>query len=415
MRLNRITKRVSVAAVALAAACSTIVEPAPEHAQVPKLTVLPRALSAAEQTLVSSANDFSFALFRQVVAANKDSNIFISPLSASMALGMTMNGASGTTHDQMRTALAFGTSTDSVINESYNGLIGLLRGLDPTVDVRIANSIWYERTLPVNQTFIDDSKRWFDAKVSALDFAQPSSATTINDWVSTATSGKIPRIIDDIRSDQVMFLINAIYYKGNWRDKFDAAQTKDTVFFGVSGNQPMRLMHRHGALNFLFTQQFAAVDLPYGNSAFSMTVLLPNQGTSIDQLASSLQSGAWASWMSGFHEITTDVWLPKLKLEWERTLNDDLKTLGLRDAFEPNAADFTRMSPAGRGLYIDKVKQKTYVDINEEGTEAAAVTSVGISTVSLPPSLRVDRPYIFVIRERLSGTIMFMGKIVRMP
>jgi serpin B len=212
-----------------------------------------------------------------------------------------------------------------------------------------------------------------------------------------------------------MFLINAIYFKGNWRDKFDAAQTKDTLFFGVSGNQPMRLMHRHGALSFLFTPQFSAVDLPYGSGAFTMTVLLPNQGTSIDQVASSLQSGAWASWMSGFHEITTDVWLPKLKLEWERTLNDDLKALGLRDAFVRDVADFTRMSPAGHGLYIDKVKQKTYVDINEEGTEAAAVTSVGIVATSLPPSLRVDRPYIFVIRERLSGTIVFMGKIVRMP
>ncbi|MEP7001792.1 MAG: serpin family protein [bacterium] len=415
MRLTTITKRLSITAVALAASCSTIIEPVPEQAQAPKLTALPRALSAAEQRLVSSANDFSFALFRQVASANKDSNVFISPLSASMALGMTMNGASGTTHDQMRTALAFGTSTDSVINESYNGLIGLLRGLDATVDVRVANSIWYEKTFPFNQTFVDDSKRWFDAKVSALDFAQPSSVTTINDWVSTATSGKIPQIIDKISPDQVMLLINAIYFKGNWRDKFDAAQTKDTLFFGVSGNQPMRLMHRHGVLSFLFTPQFAAVDLPYGNGAFTMTVLLPNQGTSLDQLVSSLQSGAWTSWMSGFHEISTDIWLPKLKLEWERTLNGDLKALGLRDAFDPNVADFTRMSPAGRGLYIDKVKQKTYVDINEEGTEAAAVTSVGISVTSLPPSLRVDRPYIFVIRERLSGTIVFMGKIVRMP
>jgi serpin B len=213
-----------------------------------------------------------------------------------------------------------------------------------------------------------------------------------------------------------MFLINAIYFKGSWRDKFDPAETKDDTFHGIAGDQPVKLMHRHGKLSFAFNTQFTAADLPYGNSTYSMTVLLPNPGTTIDQLAASLQSGAWTSWIGQFHEMSTDIWLPKLKLEWQRDLNDDLKAMGMRDAFIPDGADFTRMSSTqGRHLFIDKVKQKTYVDINEEGTEAAAVTSVGISLTSLPPQLRVDRPYIFVIRERLSGTILFMGKIVRMP
>ena len=413
--LSSFPRTVALSALAFAIACSSSTEPGAGGTQTPPLDALPRSLTTAELKLVASANDFSFALFRQTVAASKDSNVFESPLSASMALGMTLNGATGSTYEQMRSVLAFGTAPDADINASYKSVIALLRGLDPTVDFRIANSIWYRNDFPFNQTFLDAGKTWFDAQVSALDFAKPSAVTTINDWVSTATAGKIPKIIDGIDDAQVMLLINAIYFKGSWRDKFDPAETKDDVFHGIAGDRPVRLMHRHGKLSFLSTTTFMAVDLPYGNNAYSMTVMLPQPGTSVDQLASSLQSGTWSTWMSQFRDLTTDVWLPRLKLEWERTLNDDLKALGMRDAFTASVADFTRMSPRGRELYIDRVKQRTYVDINEEGTEAAAVTSVGISVVSLPPSLRADRPFIFVIRERLSGTILFMGKIVRMP
>ncbi len=411
-----IKRTVAAASLALVvAACSSSTAPSPGSQAAP-VDKLPRQLTAGEQTIVSAANDFSFGLFRQIAAAKKDSNAFTSPLSASMALGMTMNGASGATYTQMKSTLGFGSTTDADINASYKSLIALLRGLDPTVDFRIANSIWYRSGFPFEQPFLDVSKSAFDATVTGLDFSSPSAVTAINDWVSTATAAKIPKIIDKIDGDQVMFLINAIYFKGSWRDKFDPAETKDDTFHGIAGDQPMKLMHRHGKLSFAFTTQFAAADMPYGNSAYSMTVLLPNPGTTIDQLAASLQSSTWTTWMGQFHEMTTDIWMPKLKLEWQRELNDDLKAMGMRDAFIPDGADFTRMSSTqGRHLYIDKVKQKTYVDINEEGTEAAAVTSVGISVTSLPPSLRVDRPFIFVIRERLSGTILFMGKIVRMP
>jgi serpin B len=409
---------VAAAVLALAAGCQTILEPAPPPgSQIPELQTLPRSLSAAEQSLISSSNSFSFALFRQVVAASKDSNVFASPLSADMALGMTMGGAAGATYDQMRATLGFGTASDADINLSYQGLLALLTTIDPTSDIRVANSIWYRNGFPFNQSFLDASKANFNASVKGLDFAQPAAVTSINDWVSTATSGKILTIIDKISADQVMFLINAIYFKGNWRDRFDAAETKDDVFHGVVGNQPMRLMHRHGTLRLLSRSDLTAVDLPYGNGAYSMTVLLPATTSSVDQVAATLTPDAWNALVGQLHEVTSDLWMPKLKLEWERTLNGDLKALGMRDAFIPDGADFTRMSPRGLNLYIDKVKQKTYVDINEEGTEAAAVTAVGITTTAaiINPQFRADHPFIFVIRERLTGTIMFMGKIVRMP
>jgi len=412
MSLNR---SVAAATLALIAGCSSATDPSSKGSQSAPLENLPRQLSASEQSLVSAANDFSFGLFRQIAAAKKDSNAFTSPLSASMALGMTMNGAAGSTYTQMRSALAFGNATDADINASYKSLITLLRGLDPSVDFRIANSIWYRTGFPFNQSFLDVTKSAFDATVTGLDFASPAAVTTINDWVSTATAAKIPTIIDRIDGDQVMFLINAIYFKASWREKFNVAETKDDVFHGISGDQPMKLMHRFGQVSVLYTPQVTVVDLPYGNSAYSMTILLPNQGT-IDQLAASLQAGTWTTWMGQLHELSTDISMPRLKLEWQRDLNSDLIAMGMRDAFVPGEADFTRMSTSmGRGLYIDRVKQKTYVDINEEGTEAAAVTSVGIRTVSAPAPIRVDRPFIFAIRERLSGTIMFMGKIVRMP
>ena len=401
-------------AVLAATACggSTAVEP---RTQPVVIDALPRALSASEQKLVNAANDFSFSLFRQLSAAQKDSNVFTSPLSASMALGMTMNGAAGPTLSQMQSTLGFANASEAEINDGYKSLISLLRGLDASVDFRIANSIWYRNGFPVNQTFVDASRNFFDAQVTALDFSSPSSVTTINNWVSTATAAKIPRILDAIESDQVMFLINAIYFKGSWRDKFDRAETTDASFHGIAGDQPMKLMHRNGKTRMLYATDYAAVDLPYGNSAFTMSVVLPHAGVNVNTVAASLTATSWATLAAQFRESSGDVYLPRFKLEWERTLNDDVKSLGMRDAFIPDGADFTRMSPLGKMLYISVVKQKTYVDVNEEGTEAAAVTNVGISATSAPPSFRVDRPFIFVIRERLSGTIVFMGKIVRMP
>jgi serpin B len=332
-----------------------------------------------------------------------------------MALGMAMNGAAGTTYDQMRTTLGFGASSDQEIDESYKSLITLLRGLDPEVDVRIANSIWYSAGFPFTQSFLDAGRNWFDAQVTPLDFASPTAPTTINDWVSTATAGKIPKILDRIEDGQVMFLINAIYFKGSWREKFDPAQTQDAQFHGVAGNQPMKLMHRHGTVASLYTPDFAAVDLPYGNSAYTMTVVLPHEGKSVDAVAASLRATDWATWMSQLHQGELDVYIPRFKLEWERMLIPDLQALGIRDAFVDSGADFTRMSPLGHDLFISVVKQKTYVDVNEEGTEAAAVTNVGITVTSAPVPFRVDRPFVFVIRERLTGTVMFMGKIVKMP
>ena len=399
-----------------AAACSSATAPGDEKGKpAAALEALPRPLTASESKIIGAANDFSFSLFRRLSAAQQDSNVFTSPLSASMALGMAMNGASGATYDQMKSALAFGSAAEPEINGGYKSLIGLLRGLDPAVDFRIANSIWSRTGFVVTPSFLDAVRTSFDAQATTLDFSSPTAPKTINDWVSGATAGKIPTIIDRIEPDQVMFLINAIYFKGSWREKFDPAETRDAQFRGVAGSRPVRLMHRNGKMGVLYTPDFVAVDLPYGNSAFSMTALLPAEGRSVDALAASLQGSTWSGWVSQLREGEVDLYFPRFKLEWERMLIPDLQSLGMRDAFMDGGADFSRLSPPPANLYISVVKQKTYVDVNEEGTEAAAVTNVGITLTSAPASVRFDRPFLFMIRERLSGTVIFMGKIVTMP
>ena len=408
--------RAAFLTLALAAACGGASTEPGQGTQPTTLGALPRSLSVGEQKVIGAANDFSFALFKQLSAAQKDSNVFTSPLSASMALGMTMNGAATTTYDQMRATLGFGTAAESDVNQGYKSLIALLRGLDASVDVRVANSIWYRTGFPFNQSFLDAGRTYFDAQVGALDFTSASAVSTINAWVSTATAAKIPTIIDRIDSDQVMFLINAIYFKGSWRDKFDVAQTRDAPFHAVGGDQTVKLMHRNAKMRYFSATDYEVVDLPYGNSAYTMSVVLPRAGKSVETVAASLTPAAWSAATSGFHEALVDLYLPRFKLEWERALNDDLKALGMRQAFVAGGADFTRMSTSrGTDLYISIVKQKTYVDVNEEGTEAAAVTNVGIGVTSAPVPVvfRVDRPFVFVIRERLTGTVMFMGKIVK--
>jgi len=406
---------VATLGIALAVACSGTTEPRPEPS--PVLEALPRALSAGEQKIIAANNDFSFSLFRQLGAAESDSNVFVSPLSASMALGMAMTGASGTTFDEMRATLGFGAASESEIDQGYKSLITLLRGLDPGVDFRIANSIWTREGFPVTPAFLDAGRTWFDAQAASLDFASPNAVKSINDWVSTATAGKIPTILDQIKSDEVMFLINAIYFKGSWRAKFDPALTIDAPFHGNAGDQPMKLMHREGTIRYMQTPAFSAVDLPYGNSAYSMSVLLPNVGQSVDAVLASLRTDTWSAWTTQFQDAELDLHLPRLALTWERMLIPDLQALGMRAAFQAGGADFSRISPLGDRLFISTVKQKTYVNVNEEGTEAAAVTNVGISLTSAPlrTQFRVDRPYVFVIRERLSGTILFLGAIRRMP
>jgi serine protease inhibitor len=406
-----------LALVGLVAACH---DPNAPSGAAPRITALPRALTNGEQAVIGASNAFGFGLLRELDRTRADSNIFMSPLSASMALGMTMNGAAGQTFDEMRAALAFGTRPAAEINASYRSLIDMLRALDPTVDFRIANSIWYRAGFPFEQTFLDESRQFFDARVSGLDFASSNAVPSINDWVRQSTNGKIDKIVDGpIPNDVVMYLINAIYFNGSWTTRFDRNQTRTEQFHTIGGTTaPIAMMRRTDTIRVAETADAQVVDLPYGGGAYTMAILLPKEGKSLRDVVATLTADVWQAAVTGATARSVELQMPKFTLRWEALLNDPLQALGMRQAFQGDVADFTRMSrDAGNRLYISKVKQKAFVDVHEEGTEAAAVTSVEIRVTCAcgPQVIRIDRPFVFAIRERLSGTILFLGKIVRPP
>ena len=397
------------------AACAH--DPAEPRAEAP-LTALPRALTQDERALVDGSSAFAFGLLREVASrVPADSNLFISPLSVSMALGMTTNGTAGETQAQLRRALGYGDMTLDEANAAYRELIALLRGIDRGVDFRIANSIWARQGVPARPEVLERTRPSFGAEARTLDFGAPSSVTTINSWVKGATNGKIAKIVDGIPPDMVMYLINAIYFNGSWRSRFDAARTAPATFTTATGaTQTGPAMRQTHDFAFRRGDGFRAVDLPYGRGAFTMTVLLPDAGRSLADLLAGLDAAAWAD-ISAFRDTAeVALQLPKFRLEDEHELTAPLKALGITDAFDAGRADFSLLSPQG-GLEISEVKHKTFVDVHEEGTEAAAVTSVGIVLTSAPQveSFVVDRPFLFVLRERFSGAILFIGRMGKLP
>lgn len=402
--------RVGLAAAAalVLSACTGSSEPA-----TGPLGSLPRELSAAEQAVVEAGNRFAFDLFRQVGATDENGNVFLSPVSASMALGMAMNGARGETLDEMRETLGYGALELQQINTSYRDLTRLLVQLDPDVDMRVANSLWYHQGFPFEESFFQVAREYFSARVEPVRMVQ-EDVGTINDWVSEATAGRIPTIVEQISADEVMFLINAVYFKGAWSEPFDPSMTRDEPFHLESGGTRMvPMMKASGTQRYTRGDTYEAVDLPYGNEAFSATFVLPTEGLSVDELVASLDEQQWSTLVRGLQESRLDLAVPRFRLEYEQELSEALQALGMQRAFVRGGADFSGMSAShGEELYLSSVLQKTFVEVNEEGTEAAAATSVGVSVTSLPPTLRIDRPFLFAIRENFSGAILFIGKIV---
>ena len=372
-------------------------------------------LTALEKSIVSSDNSFGFKLFAQINGSEQNKNVFISPFSVSMAFGMLLNGANGSTLDSLEQALGDAGMSLSDINNAYKNVSALLTTLDAHVTFQNANSIWYRDGFPVLSNFLNVNKNYFDAEADSLDFTLSSAAQTINNWVNTKTNGKIPTIINgSIPPDIVMYLINAIYFKGTWTYKFDTSGTKDVPFTCADGSlTTCKLMSQEDTYAYYADNSLQAIDLPYGDRSFSMTVILPANGNSIDQFASGLTQAQWNTIINKLDSAKVDLYLPKFTLNYSKSLKDALIALGMGIAFDPLRADLSHIS-SKVGLFVSDVLHKTYVDVDEEGTEAAAVTaiSIGATVVIDKTVMRVDHPFIFAIREHQSGTILFIGKIV---
>jgi serine protease inhibitor len=366
--------------------------------------------------LIESDNNFGLDFFQKVSTVNTTENIMVSPLSVALALGMTYNGAEGTTKDAMKEALKLGSLTDEEINASYKSIIDQLLKLDPKVILSIANSIWYKLNFQVQNEFIDLNKEYYYAEVNELDFTLPDAKDIINGWVNEKTKGLIPAIIDNIPAEAVMYLINAIYFKGVWMYEFDPDDTREQDFYPEDGmTQKVDMMQMEGDLLFTSNDLFDAISLPYGDGQFNMFIMLPNGENTTGDIVAELNNDNWNTWINSLGTQQVVVKLPKFKFEFFRLLNDDLSSMGMGIAFDPDNADFSGINPDNE-LYISRVLHKTFIEVNEEGTEAAAVTAVEIGYTSIGPEpiiryFTADHPFLFAIRENSSGTILFMGRV----
>ena len=368
--------------------------------------------------VVSANTRFGFDLFNEIRQTEQDKNIFISPLSISIALAMTLNGASGETEQAMTNTLQLQGLDSESINIGYAALRGALQTSDPKVTLTIANSLWARQDVPFKQGFLQRNTQFFGAQVSTLDFMDPNTLTTINQWVNTNTNGKIQKILDEINQDLVLFLINAIYFKGTWQTEFDPARTRDGTFHLATGSEKqVPMMTRSGDYPYYenYNAMFQAISLPYGDGRMSMYIFLPYRESDLNTFLDGLNTENWENWVSQFREQEVFLSMPKFKLEYEKMLNNPLQSLGMKIAFAPGRADFSRMADLetlGKNLYIGEVLHKAVVEVNEEGAEAAAVTSIGIRATSAPPAFMANRPFFFAIRDNETKTVLFMGTVV---
>ena len=381
---------------------------------------LPRALSSGELHLIAAGNAFAVKLLGRVHAVSPDSTAFLSPLSAAMALGMTMNGAAGATLEQMRSTLGFGSLPLSEVNASYEALIELLLTLDPKVDFRLANALFHRTGFQMEPPFLGTAQNTFGAEVRGLNFSDPMAPEVMNSWVRNATGGRIDGIVEPpIDPLTLAFLMNAVYFKGDWTREFDAKKIRLADFHLRDGStRPVQLMEATDTLPYREGEGWVAAEVPYGGGAWVMTVAVPTAGNGLEAVTSSLAPilDPEAEWK----EEPVALYLPRFELEWERVLNQDLVALEMVDAFDPGRADFTPMYARALEdqLHVTKVKQKTFLKVDEKGTEAAAVTSVEVGITCACPAgrqVRADRPFLLAIRERLSGTVLFAGLIVEAP
>lgn len=372
--------------------------------------------SSVNPQLVSANTRFGFKLFSALTNQQPNQNVFVSPSSVAIALAMVYNGASGETQRDMARAMEIQGMNLQVLNQANADLKALLENPDPKVQLSIANSLWARQGVPFKPEFIQRNQQFYQAKLTELNFADPRAVSTINGWVNQSTRGKITEIVDQLSADDVMVLINAIYFKGNWSRQFDKQQTKTEPFYlanGSSKNHP--LMTQRSEYRYLDHSLFQGVMLPYGEGRrMSMVVLLPKKNSTLNELERNLTAENWDQWMNQFRNRQGSIQIPRFKLEYKAELTRILAQLGMGNAFT-RQANFSGISPVP--TQIDQVNHKTFVEVNEEGTEAAAVTSIGIrATAAIPMDepfqMKVDRPFFCAIRDNQTGSVLFMGAIV---
>jgi serpin B len=369
-----------------------------------------------QKELIDSANRFAFNLFTPILNDAKGSeNIMISPFSISSALSMTLNGAANETFEAMRKALRLEGKTIDQINSTYLKLMTDMVSIDKRVVVEIANSVWVEKKLVVKQPFIIDLKKWYIAEARDIDVTDPKAVDIVNGWIAEKTHDKITDMLDRLDPGLAMLLINAVYFNGKWRYQFDKKDTKDAPFYvNPSVSKSVPIMHLTENLKVIKKNNLTIAEIPYGQGNYTMVVVLPDVNVTTSEAAKVLTPSSWQEWMNLLSDNThkVELGMPRFKYMYKRNLNDDLINLGMEIAFTGNA-DFSKISDTG--LMISRVLHQTFIETNEEGTEAAAATVVEMVYGSANPSsvekVTLDHPFIYFIRESTTGTIIFMGRV----
>jgi len=366
---------------------------------------------------VQALNGFAFDLFRDVSARERgNANVFLSPVSAAFALSMTMNGAEGETLDGMLRALRTDGLTVEDVNRSHRALADVLLHSGDGVRLDLANSLWTDESKEFLAPFLDANRTYYDAEAASVDLQSDAAVERINGWVNERTEGKIEKLLDEPLSDNaILLLMNAIYFDAVWASPFPEDSTAPHPFRAEDGTvADASMMFRNGKLPYLDAEGFQAVRLPYWGGELSMLVFVPDEGSTVANVVDRLSPEAWTKWMGSFEEASGRLGLPKFRIEYETSLNESLKALGMELAFDPDRADFDAMIDLPENVYISEVKQKTFVDVAERGTVAAAVTGVTMETASAPSKtfdLVVDRPFLFAIHDSRTDSILFLGTV----
>lgn len=367
---------------------------------------------------------FPLQLFQEVAKEHPEANVLVSPFSVKTALTMTYNGAAGDTRKEMGKALGFsalGSVEEAAAREQL--VLNSLRQPGMNTQLEIANALFGEKSINFKPEFISVNKQYFGAQVNSIDFKSPDAVTTINKWVSEHTHEKIPTIIEQVGEDAILYLINAIYFKGAWQHKFDKALTKPGDFYLIDGStKKVAMMHlSRDDFRYYETGDFKIVSLPYTDGRLSMYVILPGKETSLAAFEASLMPQMWSDLVNRLHKSEGRLTLPRFKLEDKMTLKEVLCRMGLALAFDPAKADFSEMSEMKQRIYISQVFHKTFMEVNEEGTEAAAATGVEMSVtmaMANPPppfEMVVDRPFLIALRDNKTDSLLFMGHVVEPP
>jgi serine protease inhibitor len=390
--------------------------PTATSAETPGSAGKPRAPQRLDPAFLRAVNEFALELTVQLGRQDAGQNVFLSPANVAIALAMTANGARGETLQSMLSALNLNTLDLETVNSNFAALQALLVRDEPGATIAIANALWARAGVAFNADFLQRTQGFYDARIEALDFDQPDAPKTINEWVRRQTNDKIPAVVERIPEEIILLLMSAIYFNGKWETPFNPEFTQDRPFYLLNGTtKELPTMYRSDDFEYLKGDGFQAVRLPYAGGGVRMVIILPDADRTLAQLTDQLSIENWESWREQFSVKEGQLYLPRFTTRYDKQLNQALSAMGMTEAFDDGRADFSGMRPVPPALFVSQVRHVAYVDVNEAGTEAAAVTSVEMGITSAMPTetflMQVDRPFFFAIEETSTGSILFTGLI----